>query len=235
LPRIDLEFSFDEIDHGFVYRRAPKAQAEQDIDWSVGQTSLWPNGVFTGSERSCHFEWRVPMDDATTISVAWFFDRAAPGASLPEGERVVYWYAPVREEEGELITSHVFNRNFTIWVEQGAIVDRTKEHLVESDRGLLMLRSKLFSQVALIADGGEPKGTLRDPTKNVRVALPFSKPLEERGEEVSARRGKKRAAAEFPYLAGQPPEVAEAYKKVVSSWESGRPRRRRSSRSRKIR
>jgi 5,5'-dehydrodivanillate O-demethylase len=229
LPRIDLQFSFDEIEQGFVYRRTPKTQAEQTIDWSVGQTSLWPNGVFKGDERSCHFEWRVPMDDATTMSVAWFFDRAAPGTKLPPKERVKFWYAPVREEperegeQGSLITSHVLNRSFTIWVEQGAIVDRTKEHLVESDRGLMMLRGKLFSQIALIADGGEPKATIRDPDKT-RVALPFSQPLPENGAEKADAPSSTAKVSEFPYLAGQPPEVAKTYKKVLSSWRPKRPR-----------
>ena len=41
------------------------------MNWSVGRVALWPNGFYLGM----HFEWRVPVDDENTSSVAWFFVR----------------------------------------------------------------------------------------------------------------------------------------------------------------
>jgi 5,5'-dehydrodivanillate O-demethylase len=37
----------------------------------LGRVCLWPNGFFLGD----HFEWRVPIDDEHTLSIAWIFDR----------------------------------------------------------------------------------------------------------------------------------------------------------------
>ena len=34
---------------------------------TVTKTSLWPNALFSGDSRSCRIEWRVPMDDTTTL------------------------------------------------------------------------------------------------------------------------------------------------------------------------
>ena len=45
--------------------------------WTVGRVALWPNGFYLGN----HFEWRVPVDDENTLSVAWFFMRVPKGAS----------------------------------------------------------------------------------------------------------------------------------------------------------
>ena len=202
-PLPPLDFSFDEFEHGFVVRPAAAT--------TVSKTSLWPNGFFTGDARSCRFEWRVPMDDETTLNLAWFFDRAAPGSRASSGPDVRYWYAPTREEEtGEALRSHQLNKKFAIWLNQAPIVDRTKEHLSEGDEGVVILRNKLFSQIALIQDGGEPKALLHDPAMNQKLRLPETRtlfPAEPAADDVS-----------FPYLAGQPEDVADAYREVIESW-----------------
>jgi 5,5'-dehydrodivanillate O-demethylase len=93
-------------------------------------------------------------------------------------------------------------------------VDRTHEHLSEGDEGLVLLRGKLFSQIALIADGGEPKGVLRNPLENQALRLPFTKPIASLPNSADAA-----AEPSFPYLAGQPEDAAEAYRKVLESWQ----------------
>jgi len=200
-----LDFGFEEFEHGFVVQ-------QRDGGGPPAKTSVWPNGVFAGDARSCRFEWRVPMDDTATLNVAWFFDRQAPGRDPGLEKRIVYWYAPVHEEEGgEAIRSHRLNKKFAIWLNQAPIVDRTKEVLTEADAGVVMLRNKLFSQIALIADGGEPKALVRDPEQNQALPLPFTKDLLPPASDDSAE-------AEFPYLAGQPDDVRELYRKVKRTW-----------------
>ncbi len=231
-PPHELDIGFDEFDYGFIYRRAAPGQAAAK-DWDVGRVSIWPNGVFTGNRRSCRIEWRVPMTDTATLSVAWFSDRAAPGAALPE-KRFYHWQAPVRDEEtGETIDSHILNQNFVIWLNQDPIVDRTKENLYAGDRGVVMMRDKFFAQMALIRDGGEPKAVLRDARENQRLRLPLSGQRIADGELGDAPPPDPDALPEggrFPYLAGQPPDAAEAYRRVIAGWRRG-PARRRTKRS----
>ena len=57
-------------------------------------------------------------------------------------------------------------------VGQGRIVDRTREHLGESDRGVIMLRQRFLADLKVIAAGGDPKAILRDATRNDRIPLP---------------------------------------------------------------
>jgi 5,5'-dehydrodivanillate O-demethylase len=66
-----LKLRFDKFEHGFIYRRIREGSDETDVNWSVGRVALWPNGFYLGM----HFEWRVPVDDENTSSVAWFFVR----------------------------------------------------------------------------------------------------------------------------------------------------------------
>ena len=207
-PLPPLDFDFDEFEHGFVVRSEAGSE-------SVTKTSLWPNGLFSGDGRSCRFEWRVPIDDETTLDIAWFFDRAAPGSDAAQQPAIHHWYAQTREEEtGEAIRSHQLNRKFAIWLNQSPVVDRTKEYLTQGDEGVVMLRSKLFSQIALVQDGGEPKALIYDPAQNQKLRLPKTRPLFEDA-------GTPEGDVAFPYLAGQPDAAAAAYRRVIESWRDG--------------
>ena len=215
-PIPEADFEFDEFEHGFVVRNSTTGQTSGAQ--TVTKTSLWPNALFSGDSRSCRLEWRVPMDDTTTLNVAWFIDRIAPGKTLDAEQRTHYWYAPTREEEtGEALKTHLLNQKFAVWLNQAPIVDRTKEHLSVGDEGVVMLRQKLFSQMALVADGGEPKGIIRSEALNNALRLPYTEPVVPEASpepETTEETGEVR----FPFVAGQPDSAAEAYKRVIESW-----------------
>jgi 5,5'-dehydrodivanillate O-demethylase oxygenase subunit len=59
------------------------------------------------------------------------------------------------------------------WVTQGAITDRTTEHLGRSDIGVAMLRKMFREQMDLVANGGDPLGTIRE--EHERIDLPCEK------------------------------------------------------------
>jgi 5,5'-dehydrodivanillate O-demethylase oxygenase subunit len=193
---------FDEFDYGFVYRRVREDTTENDPLWHTGRVCLWPNCLYTG-----HFEWRVPIDDENTLSVGWFID-PLPGDEPFEQDPIPCWTAPVIDPAtGRWIDSHVMNQDFVAWVGQGRIADRTREHLGESDRGVLMMRRRMFEQLDVVAGGGDPMGTIRDPEVNRAVHLPMI------GDPPPSSQG----PPAFPFLAGQPPEIADELRRV---WEA---------------
>jgi 5,5'-dehydrodivanillate O-demethylase len=204
LPEAD--FDWDEFEHGYLVQNLTNP--------SVVKTSIWPNALFAGDGRSCRLEWRVPMDDETTLNLTWFLDRPAAGTKVDLPEKTPYWYAETRDEKGEVLKTHRLNQKYAVWLNQSPIVDRTKEVLMAGDEGVIALRNKLFAQMQLIEDGAEPKGLIFDPGRNQRLHLPFTEPVvvpapSETDEEPSL---------EFPWLAGQPEEIAEYYRKVASTW-----------------
>jgi 5,5'-dehydrodivanillate O-demethylase len=207
------KIGFSEFEWGFVYRRVRADTDEQDELWTVGRVCLWPNGLYTGK-----FEWRVPIDDETTLHVAWFND-PLPGPEPFEQPRIPCWHAPVKDPvTGRWITSHVMNQDFVAWVGQGAIADRTKEHLGESDRGVIMMRRRLLEDAERVAAGGEPKAVIRDPEKNVCVELPIIGRrffVDGYSAEDSDRRRERTPGLtlprDFPFLTGQPEEIRHAF------------------------
>ena len=200
-----LKVGFDEFEYGFLYRRIQEGMTEDNPLWTVGRTCLWPHALYTGD----HFEWRVPVDDSTTLSVGWFFDAVAPGYEVPGSQRYYHWDSPLKDPKtGRWITSHTMNQDFVAWVGQGALGDRTREHLSPSDRGIIMMRQKLLEQTDVVAEGGDPKNTFRDPAANRARPLPHPR--------VST--GGPPPGARFPFLAGQPPEVEAVYRQVKATW-----------------
>jgi 5,5'-dehydrodivanillate O-demethylase len=196
-----VKIAFSEFDWGFVYRRVREDTTEEDELWTVGRVCLWPNCLYTAK-----FEWRVPMDDETTLHVAWFND-PLPGAEPFEQARIPHWQGPVTDPAtGRLITTHVMNQDFVAWIGQGRVADRTREHLGESDRGVILLRRRMLEEAAVVARGGDPKAVIRDPAVNDRIPLPRVR--RGAGAPIGASGDGPRPMI---FHAGQPPEIAEEY------------------------
>jgi len=163
-----LKLDFEEFEHGFIYKRITEDSDERHPLWTIGRVCLWPHGFFLGD----HFEWRVPVDDEHTLNVTWSFIRV-PKEREPYVQAVIpTWTSPVRDDAGRWITSHVINQDIVAWVGQGPIADRARENLGASDRGIAMLRRRLFSDIEAVQAGRDPKGVMRDPQACQRVILP---------------------------------------------------------------
>lgn len=164
-----LKLDFDEFEYGFVYKRILEDNDEQDDAWTIGRVCLWPNGFFLGE----HFEWRVPIDDENTLSITWKFTRVPKEREPYVQASIPTWHGPLKDGQGKWIDTHVMNQDFLAWVGQGVIADRTQEHLGASDRGIVAIRRRFFEEMETIAAGGEAKGVVRDPARNVRISLPM--------------------------------------------------------------
>lgn len=199
-----LKLDFEEFEYGFVYKRIKEDTSEDHPNWRVGRVCLWPNGFFLGE----HFEWRVPIDDENTLSVTWKFNRVPREQEPFVQQTIPTWYGPVFDEAGDWITSHVMNQDFLAWAGQGRITDRTKEHLGQSDRGIVMIRRRFFDELSRVQGGGEPKGLVRDPSINQRLALPMSEHRDVvegyTRAEILADPRKRLMSTSYIFQAGQP-------------------------------
>ena len=205
-PKAHIKVGFGEFDWGLSYHRVSEGGNEEDEQWTVGRVCLWPNALYTG-----HFEWRVPIDDENTLSVAWF-NNPVPGDEPFEQERIPYWTSPlVDEETGRWIDTHVMNQDYIAWVGQKALADRTQEHLGGSDGGIIMMRRRMLEEARIVADGGEPKAIIRDPKKNHQLYLP------KQGRNRLLEYERNRAEGKAPrniHLAKQPKAILDEMDKI---------------------
>lgn len=218
--------AFDEFELGFLYRRQRTDLPDDHAFWTIGRCCLWPNAVFLGD----HFEWRIPIDDENTLSIAWLYNRV-PKEQEPYEQKVVpTWRSDIKDPEtGRWISSHIMNQDFIAWVGQGTISDRTKEHLGQSDKGVVMLRKRLQSEINVVEQGGDPKGVLRDPEEAKFVELPFiDRKLLREGATLAELRAHPLFGAHldtFMFQHGQPQEVWDQYRDAMGLVRTKRPDR----------
>jgi 5,5'-dehydrodivanillate O-demethylase len=126
----------------------------------------------------------------------------------------------VTDEKGEWLTGGVMNQDFAAWVGQGAIADRTQEHLARSDRGITMIRNRFFEDIETIAKGGDTKAVIRDPKLNDSVQLPIvgKKQFIEgftREQLLSSSVFDNVTPTRFVFQQGQPEAVKRAYEDAM--------------------
>ncbi len=167
-----LRLGFDPFEYGIIYRRVLSTTDEDHDLWKVGRVCLWPNGLFVGES----FNWNVPIDDETTLRVAWWL-HPLPGEQPFVQARIPYWYAPITESDsGDWKCQGGSHQDFVAMLSQGRIADRTSEHLGESDRGVILLRQMLEEDLLALGQGKDPRGLLREESRNVRLPLPTIPP-----------------------------------------------------------
>ena len=87
-----------------------------------------------GGQWMDQMQIRVPIDDTHTWKL--FYTLHHPeGGSWEHQDRPVVYEFPWQREDGSLITDYVEGQDIMAWVSQGAIVDRSTEHLGRSRRG----------------------------------------------------------------------------------------------------
>jgi 5,5'-dehydrodivanillate O-demethylase oxygenase subunit len=123
------------------------------------------NAVEKGGELVRSMIYRVPIDDASTLL---YFIRYYPSEKRSLATHVrtnkVGEYAPLAADWWGIN----FNDQDRMAAEQqGAIADRTSEHLGASDRGIIMMRQMLRESLSAIAAGTDPHCLIRDPAKQI--------------------------------------------------------------------
>jgi 5,5'-dehydrodivanillate O-demethylase len=121
-------------------------------------------GVKNGPYRH-NMQIRVPLDDTRTQVYRVNFIPSATERS-PAGQDPPHEYRALKSPEGEYYMDIVSAQDSMAWETQGAITDRTQEHLGVGDRGIVLFRKLLKEQIEIVRNGGEPMGVIRDPARN---------------------------------------------------------------------
>ncbi|MEA2642099.1 MAG: 5,5-dehydrodivanillate O-demethylase oxygenase subunit, partial [Chloroflexota bacterium] len=169
-----LKIDFDVFEYGIVKRRLLEGEAEDCDDWTVGHPVILPYTLLVGDRTGANYQIRVPVDDTHTLHIRYQTRPRQPGT--PPQESI-----PLHREE-------LFNDNCTpkspantvprqdmlAWVGQGPISDRTVEHLVTSDKGVVLYHRMLLDDAERVERGEDPTCVIRDPAVNepmIRIRL----------------------------------------------------------------
>jgi 5,5'-dehydrodivanillate O-demethylase len=160
-----LKIDFDVFEYGAYKRRLLEDQPEDSDDWRVGHPMIFPNMVVVAAGLTPGYQIRVPMDDTTTLHVIYSSRAASPDEPLPPSlqvERLVL----NRDERGLVLPLSPIEQDEMAWTGQGALSNRTAEHLGTSDAGVLLLRNLLLDNITRVERGEDPMGVIRDEAEN---------------------------------------------------------------------
>lgn len=153
------QFAVEEFEHGLIKRRVFK-------DGKVEEHPLLFPTVLRQGNRT---QIRVPVDDTHTWIVYVHFvpDSAEPRANkddVPVSYRKPYKNPPgVLHPFAKFRLNEVDAQDFMAWETQGPILDRTRERLAGSDRGVVMYREMLRREIQKVERGLDPMNVFRDP------------------------------------------------------------------------
>jgi 5,5'-dehydrodivanillate O-demethylase oxygenase subunit len=169
---------------------------------------LWPNYNFVHL-----FEWYVPIDDGNTLIVFWH-NVAFRGEEPFRQDRIPYWTGQITDPRtGRFLARPPRNQDVLVWIGQGQVADRRREHLGMSDRGIISFRKTLFEQMKIVERGGDPKAVVRNPDQYF-LKLPEPVPS---GPERDGLPGALVTPADMRtigYLAGFPQEIADEIERI---------------------
>jgi 5,5'-dehydrodivanillate O-demethylase len=181
IGRHHAKIAFDEFAYGIVKRRLMEGQSEDSDDWTVGHPVVFPNVLAVGSGgglwQQYTFQIRVPVDDASTRHY-WYHAYVPPaGSRVPQHllDDVPLYEPPIVAPDGSYLLDYIHGQDVMAWVTQGAIADRSQESLGSTDRGVTMYRKMLERELAVVEEGGDPKGVIRDPAQNAYIELPLER------------------------------------------------------------
>ena len=166
-PARHVKIAFDVFEYGIYKRRLVEGESEDTPpdDWTTGHPVLFPYTLLQGSGDSFSYSMRVPTDDTHTTSFHYWGRPPREDEDVPE---VVPTRrsAPEYSGLGLVDAPGVAQQDHMAWIAQGAISDRTLEHLVTSDKGVMLYHDLLLEQMARVQRGEDPMGVIRDPAVN---------------------------------------------------------------------
>ncbi|HWP56622.1 MAG TPA: aromatic ring-hydroxylating dioxygenase subunit alpha, partial [Candidatus Acidoferrales bacterium] len=132
---------------------------------------IFPNALFVPVRSGYAMHFRTPVDDTNTQIYLFRFRPTRDGAREAEPDDPPAEFVRTKNDAGEFHLEDFTSQDHMAWETQGPIADRAKEHLGESDRGIIMLRKLLRDQIRIVQEGGEPIGINRDPAKDEVIRL----------------------------------------------------------------
>ena len=175
VDRYDEEHEFIPFEFGIMKRRSTPGKKSGDGRQIDQHPLIFPNTlrhVFrtlkTDNKVRHNVQIRVPVDDTHTQVYVVYFEPNDTDHSPADGDAPWEFFA-LRDERGQYRLDHVLVQDAMAWETQGAVTDRTLEHLGVGDEGIIVFRKLLKEQIERVQQGKEPLGIIRNPERNLII------------------------------------------------------------------
>jgi 5,5'-dehydrodivanillate O-demethylase len=160
--RHELKVGFDTFEYGIIKRRLMEGDTEENEWWRIGHPVLMPNILRVGSGDWHSFQIRVPIDDTHTLHFVYRTRQPKEGEFFEPQAEVPFEKPAVYKPNGRIRADWILGQDQAAWIMQGAVCDRTTEHLGVTDVGIILYRKVLEENMKIVADGGDPINVHRE-------------------------------------------------------------------------
>ncbi len=119
---------------------------------------IFPNMLLVPARNGYNMHFRTPVDDFNTQIFHVRFHPTKDNSTVEQPEDPPMEFACTKDESGEFHMQTFPSQDQMAWETQGPVADRAKEHLGESDRGVILFRKLLRDQIFAVQNGNDPAG-----------------------------------------------------------------------------
>ena len=165
------KYEFEPFEYGIMKKRfASNGNGRLDL---VNQHPLvFPNVLRQHHGREHYIQYRVPVDDTHTLLFEIYFLESKDGSAVsPSADPPVNYAPPHKGPDGTYRMDRVWMQDYMAWETAGPVYERGREHLATADRGILLFRKLLKSEIDKVKRGKDPMGVIRDAARNQMISF----------------------------------------------------------------
>ncbi len=132
---------------------------------------VFPNMLFVPVRSGYAMHFRTPIDDSNTQIYQFRFRPTVNGSVPAQPENPPVEFVGTKNEAGKFHMEDFTSQDHMAWETQGPMADRAREHLGESDRGIIIFRKLLRDQIVAVENGEEPIGINTDSRNDEVIKL----------------------------------------------------------------
>jgi 5,5'-dehydrodivanillate O-demethylase len=140
----------------------------------LGHPLIFPLILLAPQEENLVMHFRVPIDDTHTRIIRIHYTPGTDTKGIDWDNPPLEYGSEFKNADGSYDLRTFAAQDAMAWETEGPIVDRTKELLGTSDRGITLYRKMLVEQIKAVQAGKEPLGLIRDPAKNRQITIKVS-------------------------------------------------------------
>ena len=171
LKAYDFEVVKDDVWSGI---RKIRVWGGKDGERELGHPLIFPHILLAPQQEHIVMHFRLPVDDTHTQVFRMQYTPGTDTKDMDWDNPPVDYFPPLKHANGEYDLRTFTGQDAMAWETEGPIVDRTKELLGVSDRGITLYRKMLNEQIAAVQAGKEPLGLIRDPAQNRQITVKVS-------------------------------------------------------------
>jgi len=153
------------FEYGVYKRRLIEGDPEDADDWTTGHPIIFPYILCNGVGDSFTYQMRIPIDDTHTLHALYAARPRKEGEALQDivpARRTQVEY----DSRGLVDAPQIVMQDEMAWIGQGPVSERTIEHLVTSDKGVILYHNLIWENIDKVERGEDPMAIVRDPAKN---------------------------------------------------------------------